>query len=647
MSTPPPPHQPPGGQPGSPEEEPAHGTPPAPAAGGFGPPTPASPPPSPTPAMGTPGGPVGAEPGTPPSVPAVPPQGQPGQPGYGYPQAPPAGYGYPQTPPQAGYGFPQTPPQAGYGFPQGQTQGGAPSQQPTLGGGFSAATPPGPYGAPGVGGPQGTFGGPGGFGGQGTPPPGPGGAGGAGRGKLLLVVGLVLVGLLGIGGAFWALSGDDKNDNAENRDAGGDETPPEEEDTAGPGEGDDDEGAGGGSLPSEPISASLAWEVAPLEVSADDILVRSKAVWFIDDALVRVLGDELISYDIATGQENWSLPFELSGGDCNASANVDDNRIAILQGRDCEVISVVDISAGQEVTSIPINNSITPDKYDFPAILGDTVAVSWGIGGGGYQISTGEQLWVSEGNCAETSYMVVETQFVSLLECGWLAEDGGTLRATDEAGNPDWEWDFAELDGEQMEIRSVLSLDPLTVVVRTGEAFGESTEQIVVVNEGRTEIEHVLDYDIDRYVAPCENQMFTSCGLGVVSDGYLYLGTQAVRGDGALTAFNLTTGAAEYEVSAINGGSIRPFAAEDGKILAYQPADYELEGMVTVLDPATEALSPLMALDRVAREKEYAMMGGGVFPHDSLPMWKDNTLLLVDHVTYESEESPPSMLAYR
>ncbi|WP_062216502.1 hypothetical protein [Streptomyces sp. NBRC 109706] len=632
MSTPPPPHQPPGGQPGSPDEEPQHGTP---AAGGFGPPTPGSPPLSPTPAMGTPGGPFGADPGTPPSSPAVPPQGQPGQPGYGYPPAPPAGYGYPQTPPPSGYGFPQ-------GQAQGQTQGGVPAQQPTLGGGFNAATPPGPYG-----GPQATFGGAGGFGGPGAPPPAPGGGGGFGRGRVLLVVGVVLAVLLGGGGVFWALSGDDKNTNAENRDAGGDEPPPEEEETGGPDGEDDGGGGGGGSLPSEPISASLAWEVPPIEVDADDILIRSKGTWFIEDAFVRVLGDKLISYDIATGQENWSLSFQLSGGDCNASANVDDNRIAILQGRDCEVISVVDISVGEEVATIPINNSITPDKYDHPAILGDTVAVSWGIGGGGYRISTGEQLWVSDGDCAETAYMVVESQFVSLQECGWLGEEGGTLRATDEAGNPNWEWDFAELDGEPMEVRSVLSLDPLTVVVKTGEAFGDGAEEIVVINENHTEIEHVLDYDTDRFVAPCENQMFTSCPLGVVSDGYLYLGTNAGRDDGGLAAFNLTTGSPEYEVGAINGGVIRPFAVEDGKILAYQPADYELEGMVSVLDPATEELSPLMALDRNAREKEYSMMGGGMFPHDNVPMWKDNTLLLVDQVTYESEESPPSLLAYR
>ncbi|RMI37472.1 outer membrane protein assembly factor BamB family protein, partial [Streptomyces triticirhizae] len=493
-------------------------------------------------------------------------------------------------------------------------------------------------GAPGPGGPGGTLGGPGGF----VPP---GSSGGSKRPPVwALVLGVVLVVLLAGGGTWFLVSDGDKNTSAQNRDAGGGDPDPEGGTEGGGGEG------GGGTLPAEPIQSSLAWEVPPIEVATDEILARSKGAWFVDDALVRVLGNELISFDLATGQENWSLPFELSGGDCNASPNVDENRIAILQGRDCEVVSVVDISAGEEITSIPLNNAITPDQYDFPAILGDTVAVSWGIGGGGYQISTGDQLWVSSTetrDCAEVSYMVVEQEFISLMECGWLGEEGGSVRATDEAGNPTWEFEFAELEGEPVEVRSLISVSPLTLLINVGEELMDGSEKIVVVNEDRTDFEHVLDYDSTRYVTPCETLMFPSCPLGVVHEGYLYLATNDVAGDNAVVAFNLSTGQAEYEADAINGGAIRPFAVQDGKILAYQPADYELEGMVVALDPETEEVSAVMALDRAAREKEYAMMGGGMFPHDNLPMWHENTLVLVDRTTYEDEESPPSVLAYR
>lgn len=636
MSQPPPPHQPPGPPGEQPEQPPA-------APGGFGPPVPPPAPPSGTPSYGTPApGAAEGDPRTPPSSPAVPPQGQPGQPGYGYPQTPPA---------PAGYGFPQggqTPqPPAGYGFPP----GGPPGQQPTLGGGLTPPTPPGPYapgspptaggqagfGAPGA---PGTYGGPGGF----APPPGP--AGGAKRPPLwTLVLGVVLVLLLAGGGTYFFVIDDEGNTTAENRDAGGGD-PDSEGETEGGG------GAGGeGSLPAEAIESSLAWEVPPIEVGTDEILVRSKGAWFVDDAVVRVLGNELVSYDLATGRENWSLPFELSGGNCNASPNVDENRIAILQGRDCEEISVVDISAGEEIIQIPLNNAITPDQYDYPAILGDMVAVSWGIGGGGYRISTGEQVWVSStedgSNCAEVAFMVVEQEFVSLMECGWLGEEGGSVRATDEEGNPTWEFEFSDFEGEQMEVRSIISVAPLTLLINVGESLSEGSEKIVVVNEERTEFEHVLEYDNTRYLAPCETLMVPSCPLGVVHEGYLYLATNEVAGDNAVVAFNLATGQAEYEADAINGGAIRPFAVQDGKILAYQPADYELEGMVVALDPETEEVRAVMALDRAAREKEYAMMGSGMFPHDNLPMWHENTLVLVDRTVYEDEESPPSVLAYR
>ncbi|MDT0268326.1 PQQ-binding-like beta-propeller repeat protein [Streptomyces sp. DSM 44915] len=621
----PPPNQPPG-SPGEQPEQPS-----AAPGGGFGPPP---------------------APGTPPIAPPLPPQGQPGQPGYGYPQPPAA--------PAGGYGFPQPPggpppgaPAGGYGFPQSApTLGGASSQQPTLGGGFSAPTPPGPYGpgaTPTAGG-QSQFGAPGPYGppGGGTyggavPPP-PAGSGGQRRPPVWALISLVVILLAAGGGAYWFFTGDEKTTEAQNREADAGEADGEGGDSGG------EAGEEGGTLPAQAIEAGLAWEVPKLEVGADEILTRSKGAWFVEDAVVRVLGNQLISYDLATGRENWTLPFELSGGDCNASPNVDDNRIAILQGRDCEVVSVVDIAAGEELTSIPLNNSITPDQYDFPAILGDTVAVSWGIGGGGYQISTGEQVWVSSTetqNCAENAYMVVEDQFISLMECGWLGEEGGSVRATDEAGNPLWEFAYTEFDGQPMEVRSVLSVEPLTLVISVGESFSDNTEQIVVVNEDRTEIEHVLEYDTSRHLAPCELNVLSSCSLGVVHDDYLYLATNESLGDNALVAFNLTTGQAEYEADAINGGAIRPFAVQDGKILAYQPADYELEGMVVALDPATEELTAVMALDRAARQKEYAMMGSGMFAHDNLPMWHENTLVLVDRVSYEEEDAIPSVLAYR
>ncbi|WP_345025800.1 hypothetical protein, partial [Streptomyces sedi] len=478
----------------------------------------------------------------------------------------------------------------------------------------------------------------------GTPPPSAGpGAGGGKRPPLwMMVLGVVLVVLLAGGGTyFFVFAGDDKETTA-NRDADGGED--------GEGEGEDGDG-GGGSLPSEPIESSLAWEVPPLEVGEGDNLVRSGGAWFTDDALVRVLGNDLVSYDLATGQENWTLPFELSGGDCNASANVDENRIAILQGRDCEVISVVDIAAGEEIASIPLNNSITPGRHERPAILGDTVAVGWGIGGGLYQISTGEQLFVSSsegGNeCVENAYMVVDQQFISRVECGLFGDGGGRVRATNEEGDPSWEWEFTDFEGEPMDVRSVLSVEPLTLVVDVGESLSDSSEKIVVINEDRTEIEHVLDYDIDRYLQPCEGQAFPSCPLGVVHEDYLYLATGNIGGDNAVVAFNLTTGQAEYEAPAINGGQVRPFAEQDGKILAYQPATSELEGMVVALDPAAEELSPVMALDRTALPKEYGMMGSGLFAADSLPMWHENTLVLNDRVVYEDEDSPPSVLAYR
>ncbi|WP_086160107.1 nucleoporin [Streptomyces marincola] len=552
------------------------------------------------------------------------PGGLPGQPGYGYPQQ---AYGSPQQ----GYGFPQSPGAAPYPSPY--QQPGQPG--PTApGGAFGAPTAPGPYGPA--------------TGGFATPPPGPGGPKGRGRRGVVLAAVAAFAVLVGGGGAVWLLTGvqDDPAPAAgDGADGGADDG------AEGGARGEAGNGAGL-PLPTEAIGASLAWEVPAPEVSEDENIIDAKGTWLIEDAFVRVTPDSLVSYDLATGQENWSLPFEFSGGDCLPSSNVSDNRVALLQGRDCEVLTVVDIAAGTEVMSMQIESEWPTSAGSVPAILGDTVAVGTGVAGLGFSISRQEMIWRPPANsdCRESDYLVVDDMFVSQLSCGFAGDEGGSIRATDESGDTElWEWAYGPTyEGEPFEVQSVVSVDPLVVTAAVGEDYTAADHaRVLVIDEDHEEVAVELDYDQDRYMRPCETNSFDNCWLGVEHEGFLYLPSNVPYGDNAVEAFDLSTGQPLWEVPAINGGQILPFGVQDGQILAYQVASTELEGMVVAIDPATEEVRPIMALDRAARPQEHALMSG-LFVHDQHIIWRDNTLVLANRSFYSSDgEDVRSVLVYR
>ncbi|RKN08643.1 PQQ-binding-like beta-propeller repeat protein [Streptomyces radicis] len=611
MSQPPPPNQPPGPPAGGygPPPEPGPGSGDAP--GGYGFPTPPSAPGTPPPA-----------PGTPPSAQPVVPGGQPGQPGYGYPQQPP-----PHATPPAPYASPY-----------------ASGEQTAGGSSFGAPTAPGPYKAPTLGyGPSGpnfpTPGAP-----SGSVPPS-GRSGGSNRTKILIAVATVFALVLVAGGAFLVFGGDD----------GGGEPAAQEEPSGEPGGdgGGGGEEPGGGELPAEAISASLAWELPAYEPTSEENVVEAKGFWWLDDAFVRVMPDEIVSYDLATGAENWSLPFESADGNCLASPNVSENRVALLQGRDCEELTVVDISTGDEVLTMPLDTVQSTDFDTYPWILGDTVVMGTGTAGIGYSISEERKLWESGSadRCKETDFMVVDETIISNYLCGTFSEpQGGSIRATDETGEEQWVWEYPAAHEELIvAVDAVVSVEPLVVQVSLSEdGFSSGESQLWVIDEAHQEVQAVLDYNADHYTAPCEVTIFHNCSASAIAGGHLFLATMEPGLDGnALVAFDLATGQPAYEVQPINGGQIRPFGVQDGQVLAYQAATTELEGMVVAVDPETEEIRPIMALDRAARAQE-ASMGGSLFPHDQQPLWRDDTFTLVNFKFYsEALDEPRAMLVYR
>jgi putative pyrroloquinoline-quinone binding quinoprotein len=566
-----------------------------PGGGGFGPPTPA--------------------PGTPPSAPPLPPAGRPGQPGYGYPR---------QSQPQ------QQPALSPYG----------PAQPSPPTGAFGAAAAPGPYGPP----PATPLPSPP------SPPPSGGAKGGLSGAQLALVISAVLALLLAGGGAVWLLTGSDDGSTTASDEPGG-----------GEGTGREDTG-GEDALPAEPVDASLDWRVPRPDVSAEDVVLGARGVWFSGETVVRAIDDAITAWHLETGEEAWSIPLELSGGDCNASPTASDDRIAVLQGRDCEVLTVIDISAGEEITSIPLDGESAGslDDTNYPALLGDTVALGSGTTGVGYDITTGEQIWGTspEENCPEVAFAVVDETFVSQRSCGWVGDEGGSIRATTEGGEELWEWEYGtEYQGEPLTVHSVLSVEPLVVTAWLDDE--PERESIFVIDENHEEIAHALDYDPAHYVSPCQINTLNDCKASVVHDGFLYLTSETPGSESTVVAFELSSGQALYEVEPVSEDGetpsadsyrrIRPFAAVDGRILAYQRDGYDdtVPGMVVAIDPATEEARPVMRLDPAASAQEHAA-GVPSEPQDLRLLWHEGSLLMLTESFHEGDlEDRDAILAYR
>ncbi|TDC24246.1 hypothetical protein E1265_10410 [Streptomyces sp. 8K308] len=414
----------------------------------------------------------------------------------------------------------------------------------------------------------------------------------------------------------------------------------------------------------EAAVAGLAWEVAAPPVDPRAVRLWARGDWVAGDDLVRVADGGIASYDLATGARNWRVPLDLAGGVCQASPSSSGDLVAVLQGRDCGTLTVLDIVAGEPVAEVPLGvdgGDPGPGEHDEPAILGDTVAVGWDGGTAGFRLADTPagvvEAWRAApggGACVADAYAVVGGTLVSRTACGSPpGAEGGTIRATGERGEELWEWSFGpRFMGRPMAVTAVLSAEPLVVVARLGEDRETSSEHIFVIDDERQSIRHDLDYDRDRYLPPCRATSFADCGGTVVHDGHLYLASDhdapGSAGGNAVVAFDLASGLVEYQVRALGGGDIRPFGVRDDRILAYQPAGEERAGLVVAIDPATGRAAPLMALDPAARRSEWALMSG-LFTHEQRPLWHEGTLVLVNRVFYPGDAAAgrPALLVYR
>ncbi|OZM82750.1 PQQ-binding-like beta-propeller repeat protein [Pseudonocardia sp. MH-G8] len=357
--------------------------------------------------------------------------------------------------------------------------------------------------------------------------------------------------------------------------------------------------------------------------------------WVTDTHLVRRLPGRVVAYDLATGEEAWELA--LSGDpedDCPSSPQRSGNRVALLRAvegelNNCGTLTVVDIASGQEVftTVIPTIERTEVTLADVPAAFGDFVLLGTRAGGHLFNIDTGKHVAVAEeGQCREDAYAVVDDVLVARVSCrerppgSDVALSGLRIYNTDL--DEQWSWRApVERAGEPLEVRSVLSVEPLVVELYRA---GDDTIETVRVDRQANEVATLLSRprgadDESRFLSPCGDRGLAHCAQSRIVDGKLilttipeqinpgaeraYPGMESTEFRNELVAVDLGTGAEAWRTGMVDGRAMHLVPTTDGSVVTYQSANAnDVPGLLLSVDPATGAVSPLLPIAEEAHE---------------------------------------------
>ncbi|HEY5834211.1 PQQ-binding-like beta-propeller repeat protein [Streptomyces sp.] len=566
------------------------------------------------------------------AVPPPPPQGPP----QAAPQAPPGGYGYPAPgapPAENPYAAPVPPAQNPYAsaptqpaFPQAQFPGAQQVQTapPPPGHGYPGRQQgygPQQYGQPAPP-PQTPFG----YGPQ-MPPPGPygnqppyrGAPGGRSNSKLLVIVAAVVAAVLVIGGGVFLTT------------RGGGDPEPEPQATSG--------GPSGGTDTAKPHDSALSfgWDKAADAVAEKDNLKDALGIWFTGTYVVKNQIDKVVAYDAATGTQAWTIPAP-GRGDCTAARDTYNNLTAIQYGVNCEKIMAIDLAAGQPkwTATLPGAGGASADfDYTEMAVSGDTVGVDWLEGSIAYRLSDQKVLWrAGDGDCEDDGYAGGK-QFVAVVNCDYKTYK---VQVIDPARNgaPKWSWPAPV----GTEVNAIVSTDPVVVLLGTqGETF---TDVATIVN-GR--LQSRVSLGTDKYDIDDDGTEKQAVHNVLVSNDSLYL-TLRGKSDGngnvlsGIVAFNLSDGRQKWVAKPGSKQEISGLDFQDGKVLAYEPPDYEARGRLVTLDPATGAISPYATFSEDAYDRlDDAAM-------HSYPVWHDGRFYMVTKRIYASSSDQKYLVTF-
>lgn len=357
--------------------------------------------------------------------------------------------------------------------------------------------------------------------------------------------------------------------------------------------------------------------------------------WVTGTHLVRRLPGRVAAYDLGTGAVAWEFP--LSGAEidnCPSSQQQSRNRVALLRAggdgeNECGSVTVLDISTGEEVftTELPPIERKDVTVGDVPVMIGNYVLVGSRAGGHLINADTGKRVTVAEeGRCREDAYAAVDDLLLAKVSCRQRVDSDlalSGLRAYDADLTELWQWRApTEDDGEPLEIKNVLSAEPL--VVELYRKSTDSLEMLRVDRESGESVTLVTREFVSRdnaYYAPCDERGIAHCEDARIADGKLilttvpeqinpgtdgaYLGMGNTEYRSELVAIDLGTGEEAWRTGMVEGRALSLVATTDGRLAAYQSANAnDVPGLLLAVDAATGALSPLLPIGEQAHADE-------------------------------------------
>jgi len=166
---------------------------------------------------------------------------------------------------------------------------------------------------------------------------------------------------------------------------------------------------------------SVDW-TAPYDAAGSP---ATEGVWTAGGSVIRVRADQVVSYQAATGRQQWTLA--VPGGDvaCAVSADTSSATVGLIgygtAGGACDRVLAVDLGTGQQLWSKKVPASWKGDQgTGFVAVGGDTAVAVTADAVAGYDSRTGATRWtaLTPPGCSDQTVGGAQKSVVVLAACG-------------------------------------------------------------------------------------------------------------------------------------------------------------------------------------------------------------------------------------
>ena len=338
---------------------------------------------------------------------------------------------------------------------------------------------------------------------------------------------------------------------------------------------------------------------APYDASAT---LTTEGVWTTGGSLIRVRADEIVSYDVASGHQQWTLPVPAGDVACAVSAEAAAGTGLIgfgTGGGACDHVLAVDLGTGHQLWSRQVAAGWKGDQgTGFVAAGGDTAVVVTASGVLGYDLRTGAPRWtlLVPGGCSGQTVAAAPQSGVMLAACGqgfdvidFDLASGRQLWST-RVAEPASDYQFAILSAAPVVVSDVLPGTPADDHVRVFGAGGAVASTIPAGGAGGL-----------------DTSSYQGFGPEVVVSGGLLAGvTPASGGHPDVVAYRLSDGRRRWQVRL--PGDVLGVRPDGGQLLVIDES-----APAPTLDAITLASGTLHAIGLIPRGVTGAS-GTGVYP---------------------------------